>query len=468
MSTIYPINDNYLDNNIKQLEKLENQKLNNNEKIIVYTKGAPEIILSKSKYIDDNGIIKEIDENTKKTINSKIEDMTKSALRVIGFGYKILDKDKFKNLNDNEIEENLIFCGLVGMIDPPKDKTKESIDKCKDAGIRVVMITGDHKDTAKAVAEELGILTNGKIITGEELNKLSNEEYSKICEDIQVYARVYPEQKVRIVETLKSMGNIVSMTGDGVNDAPALKKASIGVAMGGGTDVAKESSDMILQNDDFSTIVKAIEEGRKIFDNIKRFVKFQVSTNIDAILTIVGASIINIPLPFNPIQILWINIIMDGPPAQSLGNEGPEKNLMHRKPENGEILEKRDYLRIIIFGLTMAIGTLGLFIYELKSNQSLGINECKTKAMTVAFTVFVVYQLFSAYCNKSNSTVKNRAFTISILISFILQLAVIYISPLQTIFRTTGLDIIDWISIFIVAFTIFIVEYILRKTVFKK
>lgn len=474
MSIIYSTEDEYINNNLKQIRKLENGDLSTDkEKIVSYTKGAPEIILSKSKYIDDNGTIKPIDKDLHEDINSKIEEMTNSALRVIGLGYKILNKnhddlDEYKNLNDEEFEDDLIFCGIVGMIDPPKDKTKESIDRCKDAGIDVVMITGDHKDTAKAVAEELGILTNGKIVTGEELDRLSDEEYSKICEDIQVYARVYPEQKVRIVETLKSKGNIVSMTGDGVNDAPALKKASIGVAMGGGTDVAKESSDMILQNDDFSTIVKAIEEGRKIFDNIKRFVKFQVSTNIGAILTIVGASIINIPLPFNPIQILWINIIMDGPPAQSLGNEGPEKNLMHRKPENGEILEKKDFLRIIVFGITMAIGTLGLFIYELNTNQNLGIKQCKTKAMTIAFTVFVIYQLFSAYCNKSNSNDKNKAFTLAVIISFILQLAVIYIAPLQTIFRTTGISIIDWMLIFAVAFTIFIVEYILRKTIFKE
>ena len=329
------------------------------------------------------------------------------------------------------------------------------------------MITGDHKDTASAIAKELGILNNGKVLTGTELDQLSDEEYLKICDDVEVYARVYPEQKVRIVETLKSKDNVVSMTGDGVNDAPALKKASIGVAMGGGTDVAKESADMVLQDDDFSTIVKAIEEGRKIFDNIRRFVKFQVSTNVGAILTIVTASILNMPIPFNPIQILWINIIMDGPPAQSLGAEGAERNLMKRKAENGEILNKKDLLRIFISGLIMTIGTLALFEYELSKNMVLGYKLALTKAMTIAFSLFVVYQLFNAINNRANSDEKNKAFTYAIIGSFILQLLVVYIEPLQIIFRTTAIGLVDWILIFIVGTSIFIGEYIMRKTFLK-
>ena len=193
------------------------------------------------------------------------------------------------------------------------------------------MITGDHEKTACAIAKELGILTTGRVITGKEFNQLSDDEYLKIVKDIQVYARVKPAQKMRIVETLKKLDNIVAMTGDGVNDAPALKKASIGVSMGDGCDVAKEASDMILQNNDFTTIVNAIEGGRKIYDNIKRFVKYQVSTNVGAILTIVGTSLLNLPLPFNPAQLLWLNIVMDGPPAQMLGIEGAEKDIMGKR-----------------------------------------------------------------------------------------------------------------------------------------
>ena len=474
MTTIHSINEDSRTNDIlKQIKIIEDKEFDlNDKKLIAFTKGAPEIILATCKYIDNNGKIERITKKTRSRINKSTKDMTQSALRVLAIGYRIIDDKELiedrNNLTENNVEKEFIFSGLIGIMDPPKKEAKEAIKKCKTAGIKVIMITGDHKDTAAAIASELEILTDGKILTGDELNKLSNEEYLAIADDIQVYARVYPEQKLRIVESLKSKGNVVSMTGDGVNDAPALKKASIGVAMGNGTDVAKESSDMILQDNNFATIVKAIEEGRKIFDNIKRFVKFQVSTNVGAILTIVGATIIDIPLPFNAIQILWINIIMDGPPAQSLGMEGAEKNIMERKPENGDILERKDYIRILISGIVMAIGTLGVFIYELNTNTHLGTKLCLEKSMTVAFTLFVVYQLFSAYCNRSDSEKKNRYFAFAMLLSLILQICVIYIGPLQKIFKTASIGIMDWILIFVVAATIFVAEFIMRKTLLKK
>ena len=474
MTTIHSINEDSRTNDIlKQIKIIEDKEFDlNDKKLIAFTKGAPEIILATCKYIDNNGKIERITKKTRSRINKSTKDMTQSALRVLAIGYRIIDDKELiedrNNLTENNVEKEFIFSGLIGIMDPPKKEAKEAIKKCKTAGIKVIMITGDHKDTAAAIASELEILTDGKILTGDELNKLSNEEYLAIADDIQVYARVYPEQKLRIVESLKSKGNVVSMTGDGVNDAPALKKASIGVAMGNGTDVAKESSDMILQDNNFATIVKAIEEGRKIFDNIKRFVKFQVSTNVGAILTIVGATIIDIPLPFNAIQILWINIIMDGPPAQSLGMEGAEKNIMERKPENGDILERKDYIRILISGIVMAVGTLGVFIYELNTNTHLGTKLCLEKSMTVAFTLFVVYQLFSAYCNRSDSEKKNRYFAFAMLLSLILQICVIYIGPLQKIFKTASIGIMDWILIFVVAATIFVAEFIMRKTLLKK
>ena len=474
MTTIHSINEDSRTNDIlKQIKIIEDKEFDlNDKKLIAFTKGAPEIILATCKYIDNNGKIERITKKTRSRINKSTKDMPQSALRVLAIGYRIIDDKELiedrNNLTENNVEKEFIFSGLIGIMDPPKKEAKEAIKKCKTAGIKVIMITGDHKDTAAAIASELEILTDGKILTGDELNKLSNEEYLAIADDIQVYARVYPEQKLRIVESLKSKGNVVSMTGDGVNDAPALKKASIGVAMGNGTDVAKESSDMILQDNNFATIVKAIEEGRKIFDNIKRFVKFQVSTNVGAILTIVGATIIDIPLPFNAIQILWINIIMDGPPAQSLGMEGAEKNIMERKPENGDILERKDYIRILISGIVMAVGTLGVFIYELNTNTRLGTKLCLEKSMTVAFTLFVVYQLFSAYCNRSDSEKKNRYFAFAMLLSLILQICVIYIGPLQKIFKTASIGIMDWILIFVVAATIFVAEFIMRKTLLKK
>ncbi len=417
---------------------------------MIFSKGAPEIIISKCKCIDNDGSIEIITPEIKETLSNKINEMTNHALRVIGFAYKSKD--------ENPDEENLILTGLVGIIDPAKESAKKAVADCKKAGIKVVMITGDHQKTATAIAKNLEILTTGQVITGEELDSLTDEEYLKIVEDIQVYARVKPAQKMRIVETLKQKDNIVSMTGDGVNDAPALKKAAIGVAMGNGTNVAHEASDMIIEDNDFATIVKAIKEGRKIYDNIKRFVKFQVSTNVGAILTIVGTSLLSLPLPFNPAQLLWINIVMDGPPAQTLGLEGAEKDIMERKPETGDILNRNILLRILISGIVMAIGTIGVFIYELnKTNE--------TKAMTIAFTLFVIYQLFNAYNCKANSESSSKYLYAGIIISLILQLLIIYIPQLQIIFKTTSIGLTDWIIIIIVAFTIVITEKITNKVI---
>ena len=423
----------------------------NSESNIILTKGAPEIILDKCKYIDFNGSVKIIDAESKENIIKKIDEMSRDALRVIGFAYKTQD--------DKDPEENLTFTGLLGLQDPPKKDAKKAVSDCINAGIKVKMITGDYEKTACAIAKELGILTDGKVITGSELEKLTKEEYLEIADDIQVYARVKPSQKMRIVEALKENNNIVAMTGDGVNDAPALKKASIGVAMGDGTDVAKESADMILKNNDFSTIVKAIREGRKIYDNIKRFAKFQVSTNVGAILTIIGTSLLGLPLPFNPVQLLWLNIVMDGPPAQTLGIEGAERDLMERPPETGDILTRKTLLEILITGIVMAIGTIIVFGYQLS------INSSESKAMTVAFTLFVMYQLFNAYNRKANSTKPSTYLYLAILISFVLQVLIIYIPQLQIIFRTTSIGLIDWLIIIIVAFTIVLSEKVMKNVI---
>ena len=435
-----------LDSNRKMMTTIHILDGENN---IVLSKGAPEIILDKCKYIDRNGSIEIIDAETKEMILEKIGEMSGHALRTIGFAYKI---------NDTESpEEDLTFTGLLGLIDPPKKDVKKSVNECINAGIGIIMITGDHEKTACAIAKDIGILTDGKVMTGKELDRLSDEEYLKIAPEIQVYARVKPTQKMKIVETLKKLDNIVAMTGDGVNDAPALKKASIGVAMGDGTDVAKEASDMILQNNDFTTIVKAIEGGRKIYDNIKRFVKYQVSTNVGAILTIVGTSLLNLPLPFNPAQLLWLNIVMDGPPAQMLGIEGAERDIMERPPEKGDILTKNTMLQILILGIVMAIGTICVFTYEISTGVS------TTKAMTVAFTLFVVYQLLNAFNGRANSEKSSKFLYLGIIISFLLQLLILYIPQLQTIFRTTSIDLIDWIIILIVSSTILITQKIMDK-----
>ena len=447
-SSLERIGEIPLDSNRKMMTTIHRLDSEND---IVLSKGAPEIILDKCKYIDNDGSIEIIDDETKETLVKKIGEMSGKALRVIGFAYKI-------NCG-NEPETDLTFTGLLGLIDPPKKDAKQSVSECIDAGIDIIMITGDHEKTACAIARDLGILTTGQVITGTKLDELSDEEYLKIVKDIQVYARVKPNQKMRIVETLKESGNIVAMTGDGVNDAPALKKASIGVAMGDGTDVAKEASDMILQNNDFTTIVKAIEGGRKIYDNIKRFVKYQVSTNVGAILTIVGTSLLNLPLPFNPAQLLWLNIVMDGPPAQMLGIEGAERDIMKRPPEMGDILTKNTLLQILFLGLVMAIGTICVFAYEMQSGAP------TKKAMTVAFTLFVVYQLFNAFNGRANSEKSSKFLYLGIIISFLLQLLILYVPQLQVIFRTTAIGLFDWAIIIIMSSTILIAQKILDKVI---
>ena len=473
----------------------ENDEENNKKNHYILTKGAPELILDLSNKIDFNGHINNFDEPTKKDIMHEIDMMTTRSLRVIALAYKKLDDEEYEKVLDldnyefeNEdsethktysknkhhgesFEKDLIFAGLLGIIDPPRPEAIDAISDCQKAGINVVMITGDHKDTATAIAIRLGILPrdyyineknyNRPILTGQELEDLTDEEYNEIAKDIKVYARVYPEQKRRIIEVLQNHGEIVSMTGDGVNDAPALKKASIGVAMGSGTDVTKESADMIIQDDNFATIVSSIKEGRTIFDNIKRFLKFQLSTNIGAILTITIGSLLPIPTPFTPIQLLWINIIMDGPPAQSLGLEGPEKDIMRRPPEKGELIDRKTMIKITISGIVMAIGTLGLFIYELKN----GVGDVKTKAITIAFTVFVLYQLFNALNYRSSSKTRNTMLWLSLIGSFILQVLVIYVPFLQTIFKTCAIGLIDWILIIIVSAIILVTDKIANRAI---
>ena len=446
----------------------------------IFTKGAPEIVLDLSDSIDKNGSIENIHKEDEDAILSQIHDMSSSALRVLGLGYRKMDFETFTDLTsqiseDNSIqdeieifEKDLTFTGLLGIMDPPREEAISAVRDCKNAGIQVVMITGDHKDTALAIAEEIGIISREELesediftLTGQELEELDEDEYKRIANNIKVYARVYPEQKKRIVETLQNNDNIVSMTGDGVNDAPALKKASIGVAMGSGTDVAKESADMIIQDDNFATIVRAIKEGRTIYDNLKRFLKFQLTTNIAAILTITAGSLLPIPTPFTPIQLLWINIIMDGPPAQSLGLEGPENDIMERGPERGELIGQKTFIRIIISGIIMTIGTLGLYCWELAS----GTANAGAKAMTVAFTVFVLYQLFNAFNHKSNSKEFNKTFWISIIGSFILQVIVIYTPFLQDIFKTCPIGLTEWILIIIVSALILVCDKIINKMI---
>lgn len=432
----------------------------------VLVKGAPEVLLQRCTHIEGKDAVRALKSEDIHDVMNNLKEMTENALRVLGFAYrKLYPREDLEN--KDALENDLIFAGLVGMMDPPRDEARDAIAVAKKAGIKVVMITGDHKDTAVAIARELKIVDGDEILalTGSDLDNLSNDEFLDMVNDISVYARVFPEQKVRIVEALKQTGNVASMTGDGVNDAPALKKAAIGVAMGSGTDVAKESADMLLQDDNFATIIKAVREGRTIFDNIRRFVRFQLSTNIGAILTITSSSIMGLPIPFNPIQVLWINIIMDGPPAQSLGVEPPEQNIMERPPLREEIIPRKNLIKITTAGIVMTVGTLALYFYLLTNGTEL------IKAMTMAFTVFVMYQIFNVFNCRADkglsSKISNKFLFVAVGASFLLQLAVIYLPFLQGVFRTTALGPIDWVIVLIIASTILVSDWIVEKIVKK-
>jgi len=381
------------------------------------------------------------------------QDMANKALRVLGFAYKTL-AGKY-NPKPEEIEKDLIFVGLQAMIDPPREHVKEAIEKCKTAGIKTVLITGDHKLTAIAVAKELGLFKEGdKALSGEELDKLSDEELDKIVDDVIIYARGTPEHKVRILNTMKKKGHIVAMTGDGVNDAPALKKSDIGIAMGiTGTDVAKEAADMVLTDDNFASIVNAVEEGRGIYNSIKQFIQYTLSSNLGEILVIFLAILIGWPLPLIAIQILWVNLLTDGLPGLALGLDPFSKDIMKNPPRKREekIISKEVIQNILIVGLVMCIGTLYMF-------YSYGIETIKAKS--IAFTTLIIFQLFNVLTYRAKNfkiDIKTSKFLIgSVIISALMQFAVLY-TPLNVAFKTVPIGLFDWIKIILVSCTLYII-----------
>lgn len=418
----------------------------------IYTKGAVEEVLKKCSRIYKDGRAWVLTDIEKKKILEVNRDFASSALRVLAFAYGEAKKMQ---------EKDLIFVGLQAMIDTPRKEVKDAIEKCKSAGIKVVMITGDHRDTAIAIAKELDIL-EGKVLTGEELNSLNDEEFYSIVEDVSVYARVAPEHKVRITDALKKKGHIVAMTGDGINDAPALKKSDIGVSMGiTGTDVSKEASDMVLTDDNFSSIVNAIEEGRGIYDNIKKFVYYLLSCNIGEVLVITMAIVLSIVtnspllLPLLPLQILWMNLLTDGLPALALGIEPKEPDVMKRKPRNPKekILNRHSLTFIIAVGIIMCAATL--FMFYMESNID--------KARTIAFTTLVMLQLIFALSARSNLPLmkigifSNKKLLLAIAVSVALQLIIIYMPFLAVAFKTVPLAMMDWMNILGVMITVFII-----------
>ena len=424
-----------------------------NDENIAYIKGAPDVIINKCTYLYIDGKVNRLTEEDKKRILKINHDMAKKALRVLGFAYKSLPGSY--NPVSEDPENDLIFVGLQAMFDPPRENVKEAIEKCKTAGINTVMITGDHKFTAVAIAKELGLFKEGNIaLSGDELDKLSDDELTKIVEDIKIYARVSPEHKVRILDALKKKGYIVAMTGDGVNDAPALKKADIGIAMGiTGTDVAKEASDMVLTDDNFSSIVNAVEEGRGIYNSIKQFVQYTLSSNFGEILVIFMAILIGWPLPLIAIQILWINLLTDGLPGLALGLDPHSKDIMKKPPRKREekIISRDVVHNIAIVGFVMMVGTLFLF-------YSYGIDSIKAKS--IAFTTLVMFQLFNVLTYRAKNfkiNFKTSKYLIgSVIITILMQLAVLY-TPLNVAFKTVPIGLLDWVKILLVTCLLYII-----------
>ncbi|MBU0627849.1 MAG: calcium-translocating P-type ATPase, PMCA-type [Nanoarchaeota archaeon] len=424
-------------------------------KKVIYSKGAPEVILKACNRILINGKIRQLKGSERYNILKINEKFAESALRVLGFAYN----------EGSSTEKDLIFLGLQAMMDPPRPEVREAINKCKKAGIKVVMITGDHITTAKAVAKELGI--SGKAIEGKDIDKIKNLE--KEVEGITIYARVNPEHKSKIIDALRKNDHIISMTGDGVNDAPALKKADIGIAMGiTGTDVSKEASHMILVDDNFASIVNAIEEGRTIFDNIKIFLIYLLSGNSGELLSVFIAILVGLPLPLLALQILWINVVTETIIAISLSKEPPEDDLMSRPPKKNkeQLLNRKDVWWMICIALLISIGTLSIFVYSLTktgwhftdkldlANPSKGY----TYALTMAFNTFVLFQIFNVFnCKSPRKSVffkefyNNKWLLAAISIALALQIAVIYSPYLNILLKTTPLALTDWILSVIVA-----------------
>ncbi|MDF2502698.1 calcium-transporting P-type ATPase, PMR1-type [Clostridium sp.] len=413
---------------------------------IVYTKGAIDSLLKITNKINIDGHIQDLTEDIKTKIMKASNDMSDDALRVLGSAYKELDSS---DIPVGDIEKDLIFIGLVGMIDPPRLEVKDSIATCKQSGIRTIMITGDHKNTAFAIAKELGIAENyDETISGTDLDKLSQDELNTKIDSLKVFARVSPEHKVNIVKAFKSKGNIVSMTGDGVNDAPSLKTADIGVAMGiTGTDVAKGASDMILTDDNFSTIVSAIKEGRNIFNNIKKSIIFLLSCNLGEIIALFVAILLNWDTPLKPIHILWVNLITDTLPALSLGVDPGDENVMDNPPRNPKesLFAGGSSIYLILNGILIGVLTLIAFRY---GEKVYGTGE---HAQTMAFVVLSVSQLFHSFNMRhpKKSIFKigifsNKYLVGALIVGIFLQYIVITVPFLANLFNVFNLTIYDW------------------------
>jgi len=441
------------------------------EELLVFTKGAPDVLLARCVLERVGESRRPLSDVRREEILQTNEKLAGDALRTLGVAGRPLAADALNREQvDEHLEEELVFLGLIGMIDPPREEAKEAVARARSAGIRTMMITGDHPKTAAVIAAELGITTDALAVTGVELEKMPDEALARTVRDVSVYARVNPEHKLRIVDALQSIGATVAMTGDGVNDAPALKSADIGVAMGvTGTDVSKQAADVVLTDDNFATIVAAVEEGRAIFSNIRKFLRYLLSSNIGEVMTMFFGVLLGktiglethggaVVLPLLATQILWINLVTDGAPALALGVDPADENLMQRPPRpRGEgVITARMWRGIFFVGAIMAGGTLAVFDASLPGGLIEGAGDLRY-AQTMAFTTLILFQIFNVFNARSDTRSAfhglfcNHWLWIGLGVSFVLQLAVIYVPFLQKSFSTVSLTSADWLLCAIVA-----------------
>ena len=418
--------------------------------VVAYGKGAPEVILdSCTRVLTESGQAC-FDKTSREKVLRKSREMASEALRVLAVACK-------PNATPQDAEREMVFLGLVGMIDPPRPEVKTAIEKCEQAGIKPVMITGDHPLTAEAIARELGVLKSGRVVTGQELDAMGEAGLDREVEKIEVYARVSPAHKLGVVSALQKKGHFVAMTGDGVNDAPALKKADIGVAMGiTGTDVTKEAAAMTLTDDNFASIVAAVEEGRGVFDNIKKYLMFLLSSNIGEIGLMLGAALLGLPLPLTAVQILYVNLATDGLPALALAVDPPEDDLMRRPPRNPRtgIFSRPVIVLMVLGGLWSMTVNLALFVWLLQSGRSL------PESMAMIFVLLVMIEFFKAYNFRSDRvsalrrTFANRWLNLAIVSELVVLVLIVYVTFFQLLLGTFSMRAEDWALILALAFTI--------------
>jgi len=448
---------------------------------VAYVKGAPEVVLGRSVSIRENGSVRCLTEEDRDRIQSAVMGMAREALRVLAMSYKDLPADA-GDFEMEEIESGLTYVGLMGMIDPPRDEVPPAIKMCNQAGIRSVMVTGDHRLTAVAIAKEIGMLEgddSSSVLTGADLEDMDDDELDEVIEEVRVFARVSPEHKMRIAQSLKRNGHIVAMTGDGVNDAPALKAADIGVAMGiKGTDVTKEASDMVLEDDNFATIVRAVRGGRHIYDNVTKYLRLMLAANFDEFIEITVVTLLGLPLPFLPIHILWINLVTDGLPAVALSIDPPDPDLMQYPPRDpNEGLLSRFWRFILFAAIVDFISDFIPFLYTyatvhaqemaLHGIEKVAYDVASTQARTVAFTSIVFFEFLLAYQSRSETHhifamglkgwTENKMLFVSVVVSLAMQMAIIYVPALNTVFRVAPLTPFQLLLCFVGSLTAFLI-----------